>query len=66
MAPEDHIEFDGRSSKFMNKEMEITVAVDPDGNEIKHTFQSNVFQFVFKHPPGYQHDVMIILEVYVE
>ena len=57
MSPDDHIESDGRSSKFMKKETEIP------GLGV---FPSNKFQFILKHPAGYKHDLMVILELYKE
>lgn len=52
MSPDDHIESDGRSSKFMSK----VVPGLP--------YQGNQFEFILKHPAGYEHELMIILETY--
>jgi hypothetical protein len=55
MSPDDHIESDGRSSKFMNQYTDIPgIGILP----------SNQFQFILKHPAGYEHEVMILLETY--
>ncbi len=52
MSPDDHIQSDGRSSKFMSK----VIPGLP--------YQGNQFQFILKHSAGYSHEVMIILECY--
>lgn len=55
MSPDDHIESDGRSSKFMNQYTDIPGIG---------TLPSNQFQFILKHPAGYEHELMILLETY--
>lgn len=52
MSPDDHIESDGRSSKFMLK----TIPGVP--------YNGNQFQFIFKHSAGFEHEVMVLLELY--
>ena len=52
MSPDDHIESDGRSSKFMVKTIEGV------------PFNANQFQFIIKHSAGYKHEIMIVLELY--
>jgi hypothetical protein len=52
MSPDDHIESDGRSSKFMVKTIE----------GVPHN--ANQFQFIIRHSAGYKHELMIILELY--
>jgi hypothetical protein len=64
MSPNDRIESDGRSSKFMARYTDIQVGVDGNGDPIMQTFNSNQFQFILKHPAGYEHELMILLETY--
>jgi hypothetical protein len=52
MSPDDHIESDGRSSKFMIKDIEGV------------PFNANQFQFIIKHSEGFKHELMILLELY--
>ena len=52
MSPDDHIKSDGRSSKFMSKD--ITGL----------PYQGNQFQFILKHPAGYEHELMVVLDIY--
>ena len=52
MSPDDHIESDGRSSKFMTKTIEGV------------PYNANQFQFIIKHSAGYKHELMIVLELY--
>jgi hypothetical protein len=54
MSPDDHIESDGRSSKFMSK---IVPGIP---------YQGNQFQFILKHPAGCKHELMVLLECYKE
>lgn len=52
MSPDDHIKSDGRSSKFMAKDVPGL------------PYQGNQFEFILKHPAGVNHQLMILLETY--
>lgn len=48
----DHIRTDGRAAKYMKKDI---VGVPYQGNQLK---------FIFKHPAGVKHKVMVVLEYF--
>lgn len=52
VSANDHLDTDGRAAKFMKKEI---TGVQYQGNQLK---------FVFRHPAGVKHKVMIVLEYF--